>query len=190
MEKKLFYWDAVSEEIGKLLLRHLNKDMDICEIGFASGHFLEFLYYEGYSNLSGIEVRTDIYQETMIKFSKQNMEIDLMNKDVLEMYKKYDAIYTTGLIQCFDEKERGFLLNHLSQLAPVAIYIVPEIEKNRNKDSREKVAVAGCREFSTGNIAYELSNCYSSIYVGKIDKSQIGLNDNFLYYVCERQLIR
>lgn len=184
MEKRLFYWDAVSEEIGKILLKHLNRDMHICEIGFASGHFLEFLYYEGYLNLSGIEVRDDIYEKSMIKFREQSIEINLINKDVLETFYKYDAIYTTGLIQCFDEKNREILLNHLSQMAPIAIYTVPEINKNRNVNSMEKVAVAGCKEFSTGNIAYELSKYYVSIHVGKINKNKIGLNDNFIYYIC------
>ena len=72
MEKRLFYWDAVSEEIGKILLKHLNRDMHICEIGFASGHFLEFLYYEGYLNLSGIEVRDDIYEKSMMEAGTQH----------------------------------------------------------------------------------------------------------------------
>lgn len=69
-------------------------------------------------------------------------------------------------------------------MAPIAIYTVPEINKNRNENSMEKVAVAGCKEFSTGNIAYELSKYYVSIHVGKINKNKTGLNDNFIYYIC------
>lgn len=38
---KAYYWDKVSNEIGKVIRSTFNKNMSICEIGFSGGHFLE-----------------------------------------------------------------------------------------------------------------------------------------------------
>lgn len=186
--RKDYYWDSVSNEIGKILQRTFSKDMSICEVGFSSGHFLEWLNDKGYKNLSGIEIREEPFLKTAQKFEKKNLNIDLHLGDVLEYTESYDGIYATGLIQCLDSNYRHKFLAHVSQIADIAIFTVPKIERNgRNQSSSQLTAVAGCREYATGNIPYDLSQYYETVQIGVIDKRITHLEDVFTYYICNRQ---
>lgn len=188
MKKKEYYWDEISEIIGQVILKTFkNKDMSILEIGFGSGHFLEWMNESRYTKLNGIEIRQDQFLKTKGSFDQKNLNhINLMCGDVLEHNEKYDAIFSTGLIQCLNEIDRKVFEKHVSKLADLAIFTVPEIFIERNINSEVAIAVAGCREFKTGNIAYELSMCYDAVRVGRIDREKTHLDDSFIYYVCEQ----
>lgn len=184
MIKKSYYWDAASEEIGKQLKKYFNSSMNICEVGCGGGHFLRYLNGEGFKNLTGIEVRENQCNQTKKAFEQSSINIKLINADVLTVSEKYDAIYSTGLLQCLATKKRMKIIEHLSKMSPLAIFVVPEISKTRNAGADEAVAVAGCTEYSTGNFEWELSHFYKFVRSGTMDKDKICLEDNFLYYVC------
>ena len=183
--KKSYYWDTVSEEIGKIFRRELKKDMSILEIGFSSGHFLEWLNELGYKKLTGIEIREGQYKKTLERFKTKNIELIL--GDVLEYQKKFDALFSTGLIQCLDNEQRINFLDHVSQMADIAIFTVPEISSNRNIESNLEIAVEGCKEFATGSIPYELSLYYDTVRIGKIDRSISRISDIIIYYICVKE---
>lgn len=189
MIRKTYYWDTVSKEIGKILLSVFSKNMSICEIGFSGGHFLEWLHDNGFQNLSGIEIREDPFHRTSEKFRQQNLNINLHLGDVLDYNESFDGIYATGLIQCLDPDHRHKFLSHVSQIADIAVFTVPQIkEGGRNQGSDQPVAVAGCQEYTTGNILYELSNFYDTIRMGIIERNATHLNDTFIYYICKKHL--
>lgn len=184
MAKKTYYWDKVSEEIGKLFLRYFKKNMTICEVGFAGGHFLEFLESKGYNNLIGIEIREEQFKSTEKRFNNINMKAKLINADIFDVESRYDAIYSTGLIQCFDENNRQRLFKHLAKISPIAIFTVPVIDIDRNVKSKEEVAVTGCKEFCTGSLGYELSNYFNVVREGFIGKKITKIEDDYLFFVC------
>lgn len=184
MFKKRYYWDSVSDQISYLFRRTFTKDMSILEIGFGGGHFLEWLWSHGYRTISGIEIRENQYNETIEQFKKKKLPIELINGDVLNHKKHYDAVYSTGLIQCLNPRQRLFFFEHVSSIANVAIFTVPEILENRNMESNQLTAVAGCKEYKTGNIPYELSRFYDVVNVGRIDKEVTHIEDTFIYYIC------
>ncbi len=184
-----FYWDKVSEMISGILLKHIKPNMSVLEVGFSGGHFLEWLNAAGYSKLHGIEIRREQFLETQKMFENKGLNhIQLLCGDILEHDKKYDAIFSTGLIQCLDFMKRDILIKHLSTLSGIVIFTVPEILEDRNMNSETATAVAGCKEYKTGNIAYELSKYFDSVRVGRIDKSVTNLEDNFIYYVCNKKI--
>lgn len=186
--RKKYYWDTVSAKIGAILKKNISPDMSVLEVGFAGGHFLEWLNDNNYDNLHGIEIRKNQYMETQRAFSKKGLDrVDLLCGDVLEHDKKYDALYSTGLIQCLDNAKREAFLEHVSKLANIAIFTVPEILSDRNIGANVEVAVSGCEEYKTGNIPYELSNYYDNVRVGKINKSLTHLDDAFVYYICKNE---
>lgn len=179
-----YYWDVISEIVGRIITSNIRADMNVCEIGFAGGHFLEFLESEGYQKLTGIEIRKEQYEDTDKRFKAKNLRAKLINEDVFNINAKYDAIYSTGLIQCFDKEGRKRLIEHLSKMAGIAIFTVPVITQDRNIDSNESVAVAGCQEYCTDTLAYELSMFYDSVVCGIINHEVSKIEDDFLYFVC------
>jgi len=185
MEKK-YYWDQTSEIISKYLQRYFKEEMEICEIGFASGHFLEWLYSNGYKKLSGIEIRNDQYEATKREFLSKGLKINLMQGDAKKIQKKYDAVFSTGLIQCFDGDEQKDFLSNVSKIADIAIFTVPEIQQIRNENSISDVGVSGCKEFCTGNIPYILSLYYDVVKFEKLEKNEIQNCDNYYIYVCKK----
>lgn len=182
--KKDYYWDYVSEKIGKIIKSEYNADMSVLEIGFSGGHFLENLYEMGYRKLYGIEIREEQFRQTEKKFKTKGIDIELICGDATEIFDKYDGIFCTGLIQCLDTNQRVKFLEHVSCISNIAIYTVPEILEDRNMESNQKVAVMGCKEYKTGNIPYELTEFYDDVRVGRIEKSKNYKNDMVIYYIC------
>lgn len=183
-ENREYYWDAASEEIWKLLERSTKKEDKICEIGCAGGHFLFHLFREGYRNLTGIEIRSDELERTRLQFEQYGIDAELINADVLSIDQKYDVVFSTGMLQCFSEEDRGKLLEHISKMAPKVIFVVPEIVEKRNVGSSQEVAVDGCTEYNTGNFEWEMSKFFDEVRSGKMSKDTLQLKDNFLYYIC------
>lgn len=188
--RKTYYWDKVSDEIGKIISSTFNKDMSICEIGFSGGHFLEWLYDEygggGYKNLTGIEIRKEQFKKTSEKFLAKNIKCNLICSDVMEVIQRFDGIFSTGLLQCLNTQERLRFIEHAANMADTAIFTVPEIVTERNIGSNFETAVEGCHEYQTGNIPYELSRYYDLIRIGRIEKKITKINDTFIYFVCKR----
>ena len=162
-------------------------EMEICEIGFAGGHFLEWLDDIGLRNLTGIEIREGQYNKTSELFSQKHLGIRLILGDVLNFDETFDGVYSTGLLQCLNTDSRLRFLDHVSKLADLAFFTVPEIIHSRNMESNQEIAVAGCKEFSTGNIAFELSEFYDSVRVGRMEKTILNNEDTFLYYICRKE---
>lgn len=184
---KDYYWDRVSDIIGELLKKNITPQMSILEIGFGSGHFLEWLNACGYEKLHGIEIREEQYLYTKEIFNNKGLgHIDLIYGNVLEHKNEYDAIFSTGLLQCLSQNDRENYMRHISSLADIAIFTVPKIDMDRNIGSKIDTGVAGCSEYSTGNILYELSKCYSIVRAGIIDKNRTCQEEVFLYYICWR----
>ena len=148
---------------------------------------MRFLDEEGYKNLTGIEIRTEQYETTKKEFKKNGLQISLINANVLDIENKYDALYSTGLLQSLNNTDRTNLIEHVSRLAPLAIFVVPEIIYARNLGSKIDIAVDGCEEYPTGNLLWELSHFYSNIKSGVMNKEEIALKDNFIYFVCCNQ---
>lgn len=186
---KNYYWDAISQIIGNILKSNISRDRSILEIGFSSGHFLEWLSENGYQNLHGIEIRKSQYIDTVTCFKNKGLDrIDLILGDILQHNHQYDAIFSTGLIQCLDEKERKLFFRHVSKLANTAVFTIPVIEEDRNIDSKIEVAVAGCTEYITSNIPYELSLYYDIVRTGIINKKKTHIEDTFQYFICNNKM--
>ena len=43
----------------------------------------------------------------------------------------------------------------------------------------------GCTEYVTTSIAYELNEFFDDIKVGYWTKKELGIEDNFQYFICE-----
>lgn len=186
MNGKNYFWDEVSQKIGEVFLQNFSKDERILEVGFSSGHFLEFLNENLYGNLFGIEIRKDQFKKTKSMFLSKNLNIPLSNEDFFNITAKYDAVFSTGLIQCFSPKKREEFISHLSKISNKAVLTVPKLEKDRNLNSNQLVGVAGCKEYKTSNICYELSKHFRLVREGEFSvKNENSSEDSFIYYVCK-----
>lgn len=177
------YWKEVDSRIVSLIKQHIEYDSKVLEVGFSGGHYIAKLTDDGY-DISGIEIREEIYNETNDKFRKIYPDVNLMLGNIFDYNEKYDLIYSTGLIRCLKCKDRNEFLKHISDMAPKAVYTVPCIETERNIGSNQKVGVSGCEEYCTLNIAYELSTIYQYVETGIWGKDEIGLDDDFVWYYC------
>ncbi|GHU00947.1 hypothetical protein FACS1894186_2710 [Alphaproteobacteria bacterium] len=172
----------VSRVILNLIVRNVKKTDRMLEIGCASAHISAELQSLGFS-ISGIEIRPDAVANT-----KKNLpSFNIQQGDVLQHDDKYDAVWCSGLIQCLDDAQKRAFFGHCVNLAPKAIFIVPErLDYLPPAASDFKVAVSGCEEFPTGNIPFMLSDYYDNIRIGKWPAADIGLEIPFIYYICTK----
>lgn len=178
------YWKEVDDRITELIIKHTDTTDRVLEAGFASGHYLAYLTDLGI-NVSGIEIREEAYSKTKLSFEDVYPQIQLYCGDVMHLHTEYDFIYSTGLIQCLPPKERNDFLYHISTIADKIMYTVPKLGEVRNAFSDEKVAVAGCKEYPTGDIAYQLSLLYGYVECGTWGKDDIKLDDDFQWFYCD-----
>lgn len=182
------FWSPVDKKIVTLLGKHVNRGDSVHEIGFGSGHYLAYINDWGI-NVSGTEIRKDAYKSVKEKFVEKYPDIKLYNKDALTLSQHFDFVYSTGLIQCLKRDERRTFIRHISNISNKVMYTVPMILNDRNIGSVTRTGISGCEEYSTGNIAYELSKIYSYVETGVWDKNEILLKDDFIWFYCDMKRI-
>ena len=177
------FFPPASQKIIDLLRRNLSKDSNILELGFGCGHLLFTLLEESY-NVSGVEIRKEAFESTQKKIIAAGFHTELYHCNFMELHKQYDCIYTTGLLQCLHANQRLDMIEAISRRCHKAIIVVPKITADRNWDSQELVAVSGCPEYQTGNLSMELYQFFNYVREGAWSKEQLGLSDDFSYYIC------
>lgn len=178
------FFPPASRYILDLLQRNLAKEKPVLELGFGCGHILFSLAEKGYS-VSGIEIRKKAFEDTQKKFTEAGFHhVDLFHLDFMEHDKEYDCIYTTGLLQSFDADYRLAMIESISRRCRKAIIVVPDIKTDRNLDSKELPAVAGCPEYRTGNLGLELYRFFPYVRMGRWSRDMLELPDAFLYFIC------
>lgn len=178
-----FYWNPVDIKIKELIMKHITKENLLLEVGFGSGHYLAALSDEGFK-VSGVEIRENAFRYVKEKFEIFYPQIKLIEGDVKYISDHYDLIYSTGLIQCLPVNKRKEFFIHIANLSSKVVYTVPKIVADRNIGSREMIAVSGCEEYETSNIAYELSKIYEYVESGIWYKDEIELDDDFIWFYC------
>jgi SAM-dependent methyltransferase len=176
------YWPKASEEIYSLLLRNISKNDEILEIGVGSGHLLFRLALNKY-HVSGIEIRQNAFDKVKAIFDSASLDTKLYCGNVLDHIKNYDFIFSTGLLQCLDEKERVPFVQHVKKISKRCIYVVPEVLSGRNTGSGIETGVSGCAEYSVAAIPMLLSEYYNNVRLGRLEKV-INNTESFLYYIC------
>lgn len=174
----------VSKTLFNILKKNINKNEKILEIGCASAHISSIFKKLGF-DIKGIEIREDTVIETKEKLLKQKIDFEIITGDILNHKELYDVIWCSGLIQCWNDKQKELNIEHFSKLAAKGIFFVPK--RNRYlppKTNDFKIAVNGCEEFPTGNIPYILSKYYKTVNYGIIPKEKIKMDIDFIYYIC------
>ena len=178
------FWNPVDKRIVELVKKHIDGNEHLLEVGFGSGHYLAALTDMGV-NVDGIEIRYNAYEKTRKAFEKNYANVKLIHGDALNVNEKYDLVYSTGLVQCLPNDKRKVFFEHISKISDKVIYTVPQVLAQRNIGSLEAVAVSGCEEFVTNNLAYELSEIYKYVEVGIWNREDIGLDDDFVWFYCD-----
>lgn len=177
------YWPSASQHIFDLLKANIKESDCICEVGVASGHIMINLLLEGY-DVVGYENRKEECEKTKRRFEENGIKGNIINEDIMNVQEKYDILYSTGLLQCFDKKNRSVVIGKFASLASKVIIVVPEIAENRYCGSEEKVGVAGCKEYQTGDLIKELEQYFKVMTHGKWESQELGIDESFLYFVC------
>lgn len=111
-----FMWE--SEKI--VLKKYLKKNDVILDLGCGAGRSTFYLYSEGYKNITGIDIASNMINEAKKNQKLLNSSIDFFVGDAtkLNLKKKFDAVIFTfnGLTMIPDKKKR---LEALKQIANV-----------------------------------------------------------------------
>ena len=189
------YWPKASGKIYELLASCIKKwgSSSVCEVGCASGHLLLMLETKGFGEsflkLTGIEIRKEICLNTLKRLAGCGSEIKLINADVLEIDDRFDVIFSTGLLQCLTDEKREEVISHIRDIASKSIFVIPHIDEIRNADSSVEIGVSGCVEYPTQCVKKQLEQYYNSVQSGIWNKEELCLKDDFLYFICEREVV-
>lgn len=116
-------------EMFNSLQPHINKDSNILEIGCNVGRNLNYLYGQGYKNLTGIEINPnaievgrnhfkELYSDPSVNISVGPAKDFLSNNS-----NQYDAIFTLAVLQHMIQEEQDFALNWIAEHTKCACFI-------------------------------------------------------------------
>lgn len=177
------YWPKASQKIYGFLMDNISLEDKIYEVGVGSGHLLFNLLENGYK-ASGCEIRKEQYEKTYKKLKAAGFNHSIFCEDVMVVTDKVDVVYSTGLLQCFCGEKRIQIIQKIASLADRALIVVPEIVEDRNVGDLELVGVAGCAEYCTKGLEYELRKSFDCVQMGKWYSEELELEDDFCFYVC------
>jgi len=100
--------NEVTNKRSRLLLdvfgRYVNKDYSILELGCNVGRNLNFLYKNGYSKSSGIEINSDAYEHiytTFPEMAKHSKFFHSTIEDIIKTFdnKQFDVVYAIAVLE-------------------------------------------------------------------------------------------
>jgi hypothetical protein len=130
-----------------------------------------------------LALNKDAYDTVKAVFGSAALNTPLYCGDILDHNKQYDFIYSTGLLQCLEEKARAALLLHVKKISGRCFYVVPETLCDRNMGSIQAAGVAGCPEYSVSGLPILLSKLYDRVRLGRLEN--VVNDSDFLYYICD-----
>jgi hypothetical protein len=174
--------------IYKILIKIAQIKDNICEIGCSTAHISFKLAKKGFT-VTGVEILEDSAKRAQAKFDKARLNVKIHNCDIFDYTENHDIIWNSGLLQCIDDETRENLIAHISKLAKKAVFIVPVRKERLPAVSNKPAGVAGCTEYPTSIIPFQLSKYYNKVCVHTINKNKICLETDFIACVCDNNMI-
>jgi len=177
------YWAPTSGAFYKILKRFINKKYKILECGSSTGHISYRLAKEGY-DVTLLDIRQKSIGIAKKNFSKDKIRAKFICSDIFEHNNKYDFVWSSGLIQCYNDKRKEELIKKIASISNRMLLFYPDIENPNKKKGMNKCITPGvgdAKEYEIDHIPEITYIYFSEIYQGVLEGKIIGLNYNMYW---------
>lgn len=167
----------------KLLADKFSNVSSLLEAGSNTGHLSMKLAKKGYKITLVDRLEISII-EAKRKFLLEGVEAEFIIEDIRNLNGEWDAVWNSGVVQCYPLEIRNELIDKLCHLGKNILLIFPLVEhsgfpKDFNKDISP--GIKGCCEYSVTNIETIISQSFHEIHDGILEAKALGLNYPFRY---------
>lgn len=177
------YWTPTSEAFYKILKRFINKEDKILECGSSTGHISYRLAKESY-DVTLLDIRPESIEVAKKNFSKNKIKAKFICSDIFEHNDKYDFVWNSGLIQCYDNKKKEKLIKKIASITNRMLLFYPDTENPNKKRGMNKYVAPGvgdAKEYEIEHIPEITYIYFSKIYHEVLEGKNIGLNYNMYW---------
>ena len=180
----VYEWTPTSEAFYRIIKKFIKKEDKILEIGSSTGHISYRLAKEGY-NITLLDIRKEPIEIAKNNFKKNNIRANFICADIFDYNDKYDIVWNSGLIQCYDDKDKDKLINKLASITNRVLLFYPDVENPSKKRGTNEYRVPGvgdAKEYSIKRIPEIFYLNFNEIYHGVLEMKKIGLAYN-MYWI-------
>lgn len=178
-----YVWSKVSLAFQEVLEQFIDKTFNVLEMGSSTGHISLKLAEAGY-RIALLDIRKDAILRAREEFEARDLQGDFFHEDLFSHHAKYDFIWNSGMIQCFDDAGKMRLIGHAAELTDRFLLFYPDTDsslKTRGTNRHEIPGVGDAAEYSVENVPLLFSSAYSKILFGRISGSVIEMPFDMLW---------
>lgn len=184
-----YNWTPTSEAFYNIIKKFIKKEDKVLEFGSSTGHISYRLAKKGY-NITLLEIREESIETAKNNFKKSNVMANFICGNIFDHNDKYDLLWNSGLIQCFDDTNKKALINKISTLSNNLLLFYPDVD-NPNKIMGDNMniipGVGDAKEYDIKRVPEIVYNYFDELIYGKINKKQIGLNFDMYWLFAKKE---
>jgi len=182
---KIYEWAPTSEAFYRVIKRFIKKEDKILEFGSNTGHISYKLAKEGY-DITLLDIRAKSIKIAKNNFKKNNIKAKFIRTDIFDCDNKYDIVWNSGLIQCFDNNTKVELIKKLTTITNRILLFYPDVEnpnKKRGANKNEVPGVGDAKEYGTKRVPEIIYTNFNYVYYGilKMDGLRLKYNMHWIY---------
>ena len=136
-----------------------------------------------------LDIRQESIETAKNNFKKSNVRASFICTSIFEHNEKYDLLWNSGLIQCFDDTEKDALIKKISTLSNNLLLFYPDVDnpsKIMGNNMNNIPGVGDAKEYDIKRVPEIVYNYFDELMHGKINKKQIGLSFD-MYWLFARK---
>lgn len=178
-----YVWTKASLAFQEVLQQFIDKGFNVLEMGSSTGHISFRLAQQGY-RITLLDTRKDAIEQARENFEAAGLNAGFFLEDFFSHQLKYDFVWNSGLIQCFDDAGKMRLIRHAAELTGRFLLFYPDTNnpmKTRGINRHEIPGVGDAAEYSVENVPLLFSSVYSKVLFGRISGPAIEMPFDMLW---------
>ncbi|MEW6378193.1 MAG: class I SAM-dependent methyltransferase [bacterium] len=179
-----YEWSKTSQAFYQILVKFLDQGFSILEAGSSTGHISFRLARKGY-RITLLDVREEPILQAARNFRRYGLTADLLVEDFFSHSRRYDLIWNSGLVQCFDDDGKVRLISHARRLADRLLLFYPDTDSGLKRTEGGKPdmvpGVEGSREYPVAAVPQIFYSLYNRVFSGRVEGAVIDMPFDMLW---------
>ncbi len=183
-----YEWTKVSDEFFKVIFGFIQKNMKILEMGSSTGHISFKLAQKGF-DVTLLDIRRDVISTAREIFKNHEVAAEFIKEDIFKHRAKYDIIWNSGLVQCFDTPGKMRLISHAAGLSKRLLLFYPDTDsagKKLGQNREQTPGVGDAKEYSVKEAPVIFADYFDRIHHGRIPGRKTDMPFDMLWVFGDR----
>lgn len=131
-----------------------------------------------------LDIRPEPLEVAKKNFSKNKIRAKFISSDIFQHNDRYDFVWNSGLIQCYDNKGKEKLIKQISFITNKMLLFYPDTENTNKKRGKNKFIIPGvgdAKEYDINHIPEITYTYFNKICFGILEGKIIGLSYNMYW---------